>query len=111
LFGEKCGLALLQLAQGVSAPRIARILPLTPQAIRKIGHRYQQGGLTRYEQPRPGAAEVLDHSQQQRVIAMVCSRPPAGRARWTVRLIRTSELTVDKVVDFTGLISLGEVLC
>src|SRR6201987_1335249 len=82
-------LVLLQLAQGVSAPRIARMLPLTPQAIRKIGHRYQQCGLARalYEQPRPGAAEVLDHSQKQRGIAMVCSSPPAGRARWTVRLI------------------------
>jgi hypothetical protein len=35
-------LALLQLAQGVSAPRIAGMVPLTAQAIRKIGHRYQQ---------------------------------------------------------------------
>jgi hypothetical protein len=32
-------MALLQLAQGVSAPRIAGFVPLTPQAIRKIGHR------------------------------------------------------------------------
>jgi hypothetical protein len=48
-------LALLQLAKGVSAPRIARMLSLTPQAIRKVGHRYQQGGLERalYDQPRP----------------------------------------------------------
>ena len=38
-------LALLQLAKGVSAPRIAGVVPLTPQAIRKVGHRYQQGGL------------------------------------------------------------------
>jgi len=30
-------LALLQLANGVSAPRIASVVPLTPQAIRKIG--------------------------------------------------------------------------
>ena len=38
-------LALLQLAKGVSAPRIAGMVPLTPQAIRKVGHRCQQGGL------------------------------------------------------------------
>ena len=25
--------------------------------------------------------------EKQRIIAMVCSDPPAGRARWTVRLI------------------------
>ena len=40
-------LALLQLARGASAPRIASVVPLTPQAIRNIGHRYQQGGLER----------------------------------------------------------------
>jgi putative transposase len=82
-------LALLELAEGVSAPHIARMLPLTPQAIWKVGHRYQQGGRKRalYQQPRPGAAEVLNHSQKQRLIAMVCSSPPEGRARWTVRLV------------------------
>ena len=55
-------LALLQLAKGVSAPRIAGVIPLTAQAIRNVGRRYQQGGLDRalYEKPRPGAAEVLD---------------------------------------------------
>lgn len=28
-----------------------------------------------------------DDSQKQRIIAMVCSDPPEGRARWTVRLV------------------------
>ena len=36
-------IALLQLAKGVSAPRIAAMVPLTPQAIRKVGHRYRAG--------------------------------------------------------------------
>ena len=82
-------LALLQLARGVSAPRISRVLPLTPQGIRKIGHRYEHGGLecAIYEKERPGAAEVLDENQKQRIIAMVCSNPPEGCARWTVRLV------------------------
>ena len=82
-------LALLQLAKGVSAPRISALLPLTAQAIRNIGHRYQQGGLEAalFEKQRPGAATVLDDSQRQRIIAMVCSAPPEGRARWTVRLV------------------------
>jgi len=40
-----------------------------------------------YEKQRPGAAEVLDESQKQRLIAMVCSSAPEGRARWTVRLV------------------------
>jgi putative transposase len=81
--------ALLQLAQGVSAPRIAKMVPLTEQAIRKIGHRYLAGGLERalHERERPGAASLLQDSQKQRIIAMVCGDPPGGRARWTVRLV------------------------
>src|SRR5215510_15069964 len=96
-------LALLQLAEGVSAPQIAKVVPLTSQAIRNIGRRYQQGGLERalYERSRPGAAEVLDDSQKQRLIAMVCSNPPQGRARWTVRLV-AEEAVKRKLVPRVG---------
>ncbi len=96
-------LALLQLAQGVSAPQIAKVVHLTAEAIRGIGRRYQQGGLERalYEKHRPGAAEVLDDSQKQRLIAMVCSSPPAGRARWTVRLV-AEEAVKRKLVPRVG---------
>jgi putative transposase len=82
-------LALVQLNKGVSAPRIAESLPLTPQAIRKVGHRYEGGGLERalFEKDRPGAAGLLKENEKQRIIAMVCSDPPEGRARWTVRLV------------------------
>lgn len=81
--------ALLQLAKGVKAPRIAGMVPLTAQAIRKIGHRYEEGGLERalYEKQRPGADALLEDNQKQRIIAMVCSDPPEGFARWTVRLV------------------------
>ena len=82
-------LALVQMAKGISAPRIAGVVPLTPQAIRRVAHRYEQGGLERalYEKERPGAAALLEDSQKQRIIAMVCSDPPEGCARWTVRLV------------------------
>src|SRR3954463_6158134 len=96
-------LALLQLAKGASAPQIANLVPLTSQAIRNIGRRYQQGGLGRalYERQRPGTAEVLDQGQKQRLIAMVCSSPPEGRARWTVRLV-AEEAVKRKMVARVG---------
>ena len=96
-------LALLQLAEDASAPQIAKVIPLTPQAIRRLGHRYQQGGLNGalYEKQRPGAAEVLDPNQKQRIIAMVCSDPPQGRARWTVRLV-AEEAVKRKLVPQVG---------
>jgi len=50
---------------------------------------YQQGGLEQalYERTGRGSKELLDASEKQRVIAMACSDPPAGQARWTMRLI------------------------
>ena len=96
-------LALLQLAEDVSAPQIAQTIPLTPQAIRRLGHRYQRAGLegALYEKQRPGAAAVLDHNQRQRIIAMVCADPPQGRARWTVRLV-AEEAVKRKLVPRVG---------
>ena len=96
-------LALLQLAENASAPQIAKVIPLTSQAIRRLGHRYEQAGLqgALYEKQRPGAAEVLDSSQKQRIIAMVCSNPPEGRARWTVRLV-AEEAVKRKLVPTVG---------
>ena len=62
---------------------------MTRQAVRNLARRYQQGGIERalYDKQRPGAASLLTAQQRQRIIAMVCSDPPQGRARWTVRLV------------------------
>jgi len=96
-------LALRLLAGGVTAPQVAQTVPLTPKAIREIAHRYIEDGLDRalYEKQRPGAKQVLDDSQKQRIIAMVCSQPPEGRARWTVRLI-AKEAVKRKLVPRVG---------
>jgi transposase len=81
--------ALQRLAEGMGAPQIAAVLPLSRQSVRNIARRYEQGGLERalYDKQRPGASSLLDAQQRQRIIAMVCSDPPKGRARWTVRLV------------------------
>jgi putative transposase len=97
-------LALLHLADGASAPEAARSLKkLTPKAVRDIAHRYEQEGLDRalYEKQRPGAKPLLSESEKQRIVAMVCSDPPEGRARWTVRLI-VEEAIKRKVVPQAG---------
>ena len=64
-------------------------MQLTSKAVREIGRRYEQGGieLALHDKQRPGATPLLGAAQKQRTIAKVCSDPPAGRARWTVRLI------------------------
>ena len=96
-------LALEHLHQGKSVSEVAGIVRLTPKAVREIGRRYEDAGLDRalYDKPRPGAVPVLEDSQRQRIIAMVCSNPPEGRARWTVRLV-AEEAVKRKLVPRVG---------
>ena len=96
-------LALLALDRGDSAPTVAVAVRLSPQAVRNIAQRYRREGADAalYERPRPGAAEVLADAQKQRIIAMVCTDPPPGAARWTVRLI-TEQAVKRKFVDRVG---------
>jgi transposase len=80
---------LRQLDQGQTAAQVADHVGVAPKTVRAIARRYAEEGLepALYEKPRPGQGRVLDAGQSQRIIAMVCSRPPEGRARWSVRLI------------------------
>jgi hypothetical protein len=55
----------------------------------------------RYERQRPGAAELPDDNQKQRLIAVLYSSPPEGRARWTVRLV-AEEAVKRKLVPRVG---------
>src|SRR6202011_1452877 len=77
------------LAEGQRSPQVGCSVGLNPKTVRNIGWRYAQAGLERalYDRPRPGASPLLTDTQKQQIIAMVCSDPPEGRARWTIRLI------------------------
>ena len=96
-------LILRQLDQGEAAAQVASHLGVAPKTVRAIARRYEEQGLESalYEKPRPGQPRVLDAGQSQRIIAMVCSQPPAGRARWSVRLI-TQEAVKRKLVPQVG---------
>jgi transposase len=96
-------LVLRQLHSGKSASAVADTVPLTQKAVREIGRRYAEGGLNRalYDRPRPGAAPLLDARQRKQIVAMVCSDPPEGHARWTVRLI-AEEAVKRKLVPRAG---------
>ena len=41
----------------------------------------------RSEEPRPGAKRKLSGKEQALLVATACSKPPAGRARWTLELL------------------------
>ena len=82
-------LVLRQMEQGRSTVEAGAAVGISAKAAWEIGKRYLEGGLERaiYDAPRPGQKPLLDAEHGQRIIAMVCGPPPAGRARWTVRRI------------------------
>ena len=96
-------LTLMQLDAGLSSPQVSQSLGLAASAVRTIAQRYRDQGLERalYEKQRPGQTQLLPTSEKQRIIAMVCSSPPEGQARWTVRLI-AREAVQRKLVPRVG---------
>src|SRR5450432_2307863 len=96
-------LVLRQLDQGQSTPTVGTNLGLSAKAVWQIGTRYAKEGLDRalFDASRPGKAPTLDQRQSQQIIAVACSSPPEGRARWTVRLL-TEEVIKRKLVPRVG---------
>lgn len=96
-------LILRQLDQRQRAAQVASNVGVASKTVRAIARRYKEEGLEQalYEKPRPGKQRRLDAGQSQRIIAMVCSQPPEGRARWSVRLI-AREAVKRKLVPRVG---------
>ena len=80
---------LRQLDGGQKAAQVAAGVGVAAKTVRAVARRYEEEGLEAalYERPRPGKRRALDVGQSRRIIAMVCSPPPQGIARWSVRLI------------------------
>jgi transposase len=76
---------LLKSAQGWTDEQIA----ISADTVQRTRIRYVQSGLKAalQESSRPGAPRQLTTEQEAQLIALACSKPPAGHARWTVRLL------------------------
>ena len=98
--------ALQLLHAGKSPPKAAEATGLGEDTVRRVARRYEKGGLPRalHDAPRPGGVPLLDKRQEARVVAMVCSKPPDGLARWSLSLIAKEVMArgiVDKISDET----------
>ena len=91
---------------GRSDQEIAAALHVHALTVARTRRRLVEGGMERAlnEQPRPGGRRKLDDKQEAHLIALACSVPPGGRARWTLQLLadRLVELAlVDAISDET----------
>ncbi len=80
---------LLLLDRGATPPQGSKAVGVVAQTVINVGRKYINSGLqgALYDSPRPGRKPILNKHQSQQVVAMVCSDPPLGRSRWTVKLI------------------------
>lgn len=76
-----------------------------------IKKRYFDGGLERalHDLPRPGATPKIDGEVEAHLIALTCSEPPQGHARWTLRLL-ADKLVELELVDSISHVAVGEAL-
>jgi transposase len=80
---------LLLMDAGHTAPSAARAAGVDESTARRVGERYNSYGLELaiFDKPRPGGERLLDKRQETAIVAMVCSKPPEGFARWSISLI------------------------
>jgi transposase len=89
---------LLAAGAGVPDEIIARSVGVGGSTVSRTKRRFVEGNLEKAlrEEPRPGAARKLTDREEALLVATACSRPPAGRARWTI------ELLAGEMVRLTG---------
>lgn len=80
---------LLAADNGSTEEEIARNVVVGTSTVYRTKQRYVEQGLERAlsEAPRAGAERKLDASDESLLVAVACSKPPAGRARWTMQLL------------------------
>ncbi len=57
-----------------------------------------EGALERKQQLSPSRERILDGEKEARLIAVACSAPPEGRAKWTLQLL-ADKLVALKIVE------------
>ena len=88
---------------------IAETLMLSLATIIRVRNRYVKEGMQSalYDKPRPGAPPKITGDVEAKLIAIVCSKPPKGYARWTLRLV-ADRLVELKLVDSISHVAVGE---
>jgi transposase len=80
---------LLAADSGVPDEIMAQTLGVGGSTVYRTKRRFVEGNLEKAlrEEPRPGARRKLTGPEEALLVATACSRPPEGRARWTIELL------------------------
>jgi transposase len=94
-------------ASGLSATdeQTAQALNLSTRTVERVRERFVEQGLAAALLPKPSTRRyerAFDGAQEARLIALACSAPPEGKARWTLRLLaeQAVELKIVEAVSY-----------
>jgi hypothetical protein len=94
--------------EGWSDSRIIEALDASPSMVYRVRKQLVEEGLeavlSRKQRVMPAVARIFDGEKEAKLIALACSKPPKGRARWTLRLLENKVVElgiVDRASDST----------
>ena len=102
--------------EGWSDSRIMAALETSASMVYRVRKQLVEEGLeaalSRKQRATPAVAPIFDGEREAKLIALACSKPPKGRARWTLRLLerkvaeleiveRASDSTIGRVLKKT----------
>lgn len=87
---------------GWTDQRIAEAFDVTSRTVENVRRRLVEEGLeaavNRKRQCRPSRQRLLDGEKEAKLVAICCSKVPAGRTRWTLKML-SDELVRLEIVD------------
>jgi hypothetical protein len=93
---------------GWSDSRIIKALDTSVSMVYRVRKQLVEEGfeavLSRKQRATPAVARIFDGEKEAKLIALACSKPPKGRARWTLRLLEKKVVElhiVDRASDST----------
>jgi transposase len=91
---------LLKADEGKTDAEISEMLYVSEQTIRRTRLRYTAEGLqvALEDKPHPKPRPKLNEQEEAHLVAVTCSTPPTGHARWTLELLQ-ERLIQDGIVS------------
>jgi hypothetical protein len=94
-------------------PKISEALGTYPMMCARVRWQFAQGGidavLNRKQRATPPVPPIFDGEKEAKLIALACSQPPEGRAKWTLRLLERKVVELN-IVDHASDNTIGRVL-
>ena len=90
---------------------VATAVMCSKGTVANVRHRFLDSGLPAalYDKPRPGQRPKFTGEIEAKLTMLACSEPPAGAARWTLRLLADQMIELG-YVDYISHVTVGEKL-